>query len=1625
MAICINRRNPEYVNLSEKFADNFNRADLNAAIGVWQQFNGVERFPSLEEVLGILDNAGINYNLVKAVNTDAIPFEVPNNFPAKKLETFVRNWLNKAGIIVQNVDRILDREGNPINALAQADIVEDIIKVIEGKATPEILSEEAAHFFVEMIAELPLGKELLESVVGTATYDAVVQQYGTAYEGNPIMLQKEAAAKLIAQEIVNIYRLGDENHIIEASPKIGKLRELFNQLIESLKRLFQGTTLSSNHYQQQVSPFRKAAIEFLKGNITTRPVLRTNGKFYHLSPDNRAYRDRVQDLLENMPIQKAPNGPWYLRKRDGKRTARLSDLLKAFYLRIHGEDEKTDTPAARFAAHKGTVLHKWYEGIMRALIAGQTPNYLAVYESVFNEFLEGEIADVYTGQAYYDFLRVSEPQFDLIVNALRGLHKQILHNQEVINQQTGLNETVKIYTEIPIINAAEELGGTLDLLVLYSNGKVGLYDYKNMTFKTDGVTILQGPSLDKIDDFNMRLTQYKNILASQGITEFAESRIIPINVNYLGGDQKHIGFKTIEFQGQNALNTEYLDQISVAHELTGLSDLDKNFLELLYQRLSTLKKIYHTNKTSANKDKVEWTQKAIQSLLLKQDFGYIYGEIIMLYNKFYDDKNRLSSDPKSWTSDELLEIRGILDLYENFAPTFQVNMADKLTPEQTAKLADLDYKLKLLKYAVSHASHDIILESDPDKIDYTKPGKEYKGLGVWAMKLSEFNSPAFQKLGNWVRTSEMKTLRKVQAAEKIIRKAHVELENWTKTHNMSLFDAMAKLYNRKTGTLVRRYSPKFVEDWAAARDKSDMAFMVKYFQIEMVPVPGGYKPTYSKDAKIAFEKSKVNLEEYFARRYPGNTALQQRELTRWIKMHDVFENPNLLFDKNNRFLYKNFKNMDSYISDEFRYIQQNKPLLDYYNMYLEFNKEFSAVTGREIDSRFVANVRDDTRERLKTAGFFTSNTFKLDFLGGMEARDHNNVYAEKEIGQAFDIDGSPRYTVPLMYINPLRGTITDGERAEIKARVAAKYSPTTETILYKAALESAYVEAEREKGLLDKSIDLSTNLLLMTKSVYNYVHMSEIEGLANLLLLEVKDKKVSTQQSEGDMKILDKLSTKLATKFGIPENMTASLESYINMYIYGRDRERDEKPTIINRTVDENGEIVNAGTEIYWSTMVRKAMRWSAQAILGGKPTLIARNFIQVKMNLWLTATEKQWFDYSHIQAATRSAYSDGQKYFAAVEFFLPYGSDPVREMAKNLSAKGLLGTLSADLLFQGLRWTDENVDRNILITMMHSHGIENGEIKQLRYIKSADKRSLYDRMELDKKTGDVTIDGLDFHQLTRFRNMVQTVGSKIKGTTPKSDQMLINTTLMGELLMQYRSWMPGLIKSHFAGIWDGPIYETTLDTVDLGRFTVFLKDVAGFQASNAQSLAQMLAASVPILGLLAQKNMKTNEAAARAMYNQFKAENPDSSYTFEQFLEMRVNKLKAAAIEFQAVLSFFLLMILAKSAVPDDDDNPVESFLTKNIYRVLHGAYLEASFFILPSSLQELARSPFALLGFAELVGRFFANTADELRDDVFGENDKRDPSPRLKYMFKLTPGVGGMSDFFNVFDDFNPTKR
>src|SRR5690606_25798623 len=120
----------------------------------------------------------------------------------KELERKIKGFLSDIGVRISTVDRITDRYGRPIDAVAKADMLRMIIEVVEGRADMTTLPEEAAHFFVDMLEETPEVQEMIDNIHLYDVYNEVKEEYKDLYKTER-EFRKEAVGKLIAKRIID------------------------------------------------------------------------------------------------------------------------------------------------------------------------------------------------------------------------------------------------------------------------------------------------------------------------------------------------------------------------------------------------------------------------------------------------------------------------------------------------------------------------------------------------------------------------------------------------------------------------------------------------------------------------------------------------------------------------------------------------------------------------------------------------------------------------------------------------------------------------------------------------------------------------------------------------------------------------------------------------------------------------------------------------------------------------------------------------------------------------------------------------------------------------------------------------------------------------------------------------------------------------------------------------------------------------------------------------------------------------------------------------------------------------------------------------------------------------------
>lgn len=295
-----------------------------------------------------------------------------------------------------------------------------------------------------------------------------------------------------------------------------------------------------------------------------------------------------------------------------------------------------------------------------------------------------------------------------------------------------------------------------------------------------------------------------------------------------------------------------------------------------------------------------------------------------------------------------------------------------------------------------------------------------------------------------------------------------------------------------------------------------------------------------------FEKDFANYKQKITERYPGEENKQQRErmFTYFQEQYDITYNPNAMFSNKNKYVKMDESKMEQYKTQDYKYIEQNKPLLDYYDFIKESNWMFDRITGRDFKSGFLPNMRKDFASYILNNGFSGIATMRKHILESMATQEEDTVITS----EMFDpLTGKPRMTIPLLFTNKLMDALTDKEISEVENSLPDNLKKGTRS--YKDALDKALLDKKFEKGLANKSYDLTRNMMLFAQMAFVYEQMSSTEAQMSAIRELAQSKNVGKVLTTTDgRQIKDKISQKAARVVGLPESEIELLEKFMNHY---------------------------------------------------------------------------------------------------------------------------------------------------------------------------------------------------------------------------------------------------------------------------------------------------------------------------------------------------------------------------------------------------------------------------------------------------------------------------------------------
>ena len=1009
------------------------------------------------------------------------------------------NWqmnilFDQWGVDIKSVQQILDARGKPIDAAAVSKLTQKVVEVVEAKANPSTLTEEAAHFFVALLksGKNPLYDSMMNSVDQYELYNEVVNspEYREAYGNSPnadILLKEEAIGKIITQHIFN-QRVGTEQ-----PAKVKRMQRWYDKVWNFIKKLFSSFIKGSQNYD----PYAEAALKMMsktqtneapafqsedyrfegndmyqttkgsKQDIVLKEILEMNSKLAieNLKKDGLEVSEDVQEILsESVDGDKIrrmvfidENGKKYPIKND------IGDKAIKDLIRKRGKDRAKEILSSDYVKHKKKNNVKVH-GISQLLAEwwGRSKKHSNI--QVVNPSEESK-----TEASIKGLSKMNNITFNALKEGIQYVIQQINLEEDAISDGQG---KTKIITQGKIFNQITDESVDVDIIAVHSNGQISLYNFGTMT-PTRSQTVGKGqekylradsnPHQWVLGGWNTRLSVVKAMMKTvHNLKEddFRQTRMAPIwieykskkteegytptdTINFIRMDhaidgvtakleqeiaplREKLDMQTITKKEENKLSrltkqlddikkkhqkeTSFLKQISVAKELIysqtgeGYKKLNR-LLGKLYDRKERIQQDLDFRKRKVDRAKLQTSlnsiERQIQRLTVSRNLGEIIWETNNSIAKLIERRHITNEDDQNYLHiDDLTEIQNDLMLYQNINQDVSEYLKDWLTskdPEtrQSGKLQ----KMAVEQGAYTVSEYLVIVENEIDSRlkkraetygeDITVPSVERGYLHKQFKDMGQIDNPIFRAAYSEIFYNKYDNVEtEVRKANKEIAEHKTAIEAWAKENNVSLKEALERLWTKKINEQGEYYDKALIsvlspELWKLVKERikaKDVAFLQKNLKYNS-KAKERYKSNL-KQMEMIIERESADVLQYNPNSkkmdiVEDKSKIRQARLLEWKKRNDIFsKTPNGEFmypeawlnlnwteylEANIEALEKN--NLPTY-TDEYKFLTQpeNKALLDFYNYHKEWIEKIKDTTGFRLGPTFTAEVTDSTSD---------------------------------------------------------------------------------------------------------------------------------------------------------------------------------------------------------------------------------------------------------------------------------------------------------------------------------------------------------------------------------------------------------------------------------------------------------------------------------------------------------------------------------------------------------------------------------------------------------------------------------------------------------------------------------------
>jgi len=613
--------------------------------------------------------------------------------------------------------------------------------------------------------------------------------------------------------------------------------------------------------------------------------------------------------------------------------------------------------------------------------------------------------------------------------------------------------------------------------------------------------------------------------------------------------------------------------------------------------------------------------------------------------------------------------------------------------------------------------------------------------------------------------------------------------------------------------------------------------------------------------------------------------------------------------------------------------------------------------------------------------------------------------------------------------------------------------------LYKvdASQEQAYGKTNPETGEIEKSIPklftktnkseeaLSKDLLkvvpLYIRVLQEYSTSKDLE--MEMLTYEMVERAKGHLEEEGGLVIFDAEGPK---EFKGNENNANILKDLTEWNIYGI---RESSNTFFDKVASS----VTKGTE-----EEKKAKAVSAKKLLtqgniltqslavGLKAMVAIPNFVGNNMQAIVNAgLYYNWPEFQKNQGKIVMGAllgKDGNIEKGLMDLVIPLNDDIVKSAQRKIAIKQSTAKWLGTWTFQEFMMsTNQYPDMLIQLANAKSFNdnamVVNGEIVNIkqhllslpeyknRYkdpssikqkereladkIKELKETSSLSKIAKFNKEGFLEIPGVSEEAIAKYRTSVVEYGRKITGQMSTENSAKYRQDILVKSFMMFKNWIPKQVALRTLDIKK----NVSLNQWEYGRTRLFMKTISHLGARNILQIRDIIGATPRGIEIMKAMVDKKRE-------DYYKKTGLELTISDEEFYDMVRKELSSQMKELAILVSLIGLVVAAKAAAPPDDDD----LLAKNRYKFWAKAINKISdemwFYYSPTSAESITRgSLFPSLSLISKVEKTIKTAKKDLFGYIEDDEEAMDKAHTLKYFFNIVPVAAQFqNELFPIID-------